>query len=283
MSLLQLFTNNAVSLLNTSISDFDLEIRLLPGTGSVFPQPTNAGEFFLVTLEETAAPFDREIVKVIGRSGDILFIDPLGRGQEGTTPRYWDSNDTLVDHRLTAETIRQAFLNPPQLPPSGTDLAVSNEGTVLTTAAQSLNFVGSGVNATVAGNNVTVTIPGGSGSGSGDINGGSTPSAVQVPSTTSLGINTVEYSQYNRGFKYLVTILRVSNGDSATFDVLVNVRGVIGVNESAQWTRTNRVGFNFRGQLGVTINPTDQTLAITWDNQETYEVEVMVTRIQHAP
>lgn len=283
MSLLQLFTNNAISLLNSSISAFDLELHVLPGTGATFPQPSNAGEFFLITLESTGAPFDREIIKVIGRSGDTLFIDPAGRGQEGTTPRAWPATDTLVDHRLTAETIRQAFLNPPQVPPSGSSLIVANEGNVLTSAATKINFVGPGVHATASGTDITVNISGGGGSGSGPINGGSTVTPVQVPAVTSQGVNSVNYSQYNRGFKYLVTILMPSNGESGTFEVLANVRGLIGTNESVQWTKTNRVGYNFHGQLNVTLDSLNQMLSLTWDNQESQEVEVMVTRIQHAP
>lgn len=281
MSLLQLFTNNAISLLNSSISPFDLELHVLPGTGSQYPQPSNAGEFFLVTLETTAAPFDREIVKVIGRSGDTLFIDPAGRGQEGTVPQAWAATDTLVDHRLTAETIRQAFLNPPQTS-GGPSVAVANEGTVLTTAATKINFVGPGVNATATGTEVTVNVTSGSSTG-GPINGGSTVTPVQIPSVTTEGVNTANYSQYNRGFKYLVTILMPLNGESGTFEVLANVRGLIGTNESVQWTRTNRVGYNFQGHLNVSLDTLNQTLSLTWDNQEPHEVEVMVTRIQHAP
>ena len=109
MSSLQLFSNNAVSLLNASISDTDLTLALLPGTGQHFPYPVNPGEFFLLTLEETAAPFNREIVKVISRTGDTCIIDVAGRGQEGTLAKSWPANDTLVDHRITAETMKRAL------------------------------------------------------------------------------------------------------------------------------------------------------------------------------
>lgn len=282
MSLFQLFTNNAVSLLNSSISDSDLEIRLLPGTGSVFPQPSNPGEFFLVTLEETTAPFDREIVKVIGRSGDVLFVDALGRGQEGTFPRPWNANDTLVDHRLTAETIRQAFLNPPAVTPTA-PLVVADEGNVLTSAATRLNFVGPGVSSTASGGNVTINITGGSTGGGGSINGTSPAGPVLVEPTWNLEINEVVYSQYNRGFKYFVTILMPSNGECQTFEVLANIRGLIGSTETVQWTKTNRIGYNFNGTLDVSLDTGSSRLVLKWNNLETQNVQVMVTRIQHAP
>ncbi len=282
MSLLQLFTNNAISLLNSSISDSDLEIRLLPGTGVTFPQPTNPGEFFLVTLEETAAPFDREIVKVIGRSGDVLLVDPLGRGQEGTYPRGWAANDTLVDHRLTAETIRQAFLQPEQPTPTP-PLAIADEGTVITPAATRLNFVGPGVSTTAAGGNVTVNISGGGSPGGGSINGESASTPILVEPTWNLEVNEVTYSQFNRGFKYFVTILMPSNGECQTFEVLANIRGLIGSTETVQWTKTNRIGYNFSGLLDVSLDTGSSRLILKWQNLETQNVQVMVTRIQHAP
>lgn len=99
----QLFTNNAISLLENPISTTDLVINVIPGDGILFPQPTNAGDFFLVTLEDQHAQ-TREIVKIVARTGDSLFIDPAGRGFEGTPIQAWPA-DTLVDHRLTAYSL----------------------------------------------------------------------------------------------------------------------------------------------------------------------------------
>lgn len=48
----------------------------------------------------------------------------------------------------------------------GGSLAVSDEGSLLTAAATSINFVGAGVSASNSGSDVTVTIPGGGGGGS---------------------------------------------------------------------------------------------------------------------
>lgn len=103
---LQLFTNNAVALLQNSVAATDLVIQVQPGLGALFPQPANAGEWFLITLETISSPFQREIVKIIGRAGDTLIVDPAGRGWESTMPSSWIANETLVDHRVTAGTLR---------------------------------------------------------------------------------------------------------------------------------------------------------------------------------
>lgn len=103
---LQIFTNNAVSLLQEDISASALLIKVQPGLGALFPQPINPGEWFVVTLETVAAPLQREIVKIIGRSGDDLIVDPAGRGWEGTTAQSWTAGEVLVDHRVTAGTLR---------------------------------------------------------------------------------------------------------------------------------------------------------------------------------
>ncbi len=103
---LQLFTNNAVALLDSGITASALSLTVQSGLGNLFPQPVNPGEWFLVTLEDVNSPLTREIIKVIGRSDDTFTIDPAGRGWEGTTPQAWPANDTIVDHRVTAGTLR---------------------------------------------------------------------------------------------------------------------------------------------------------------------------------
>jgi hypothetical protein len=116
MSATQLFSNNAVALLETSIGPTDLSINLQTGLGEYFPQPVNPGDFFLITLETIASPLTREIVKIIGRSGDTLIVDPSGRAWENPNGLFpaqsWTALETLVDHRITAYTIKQAFLQP---------------------------------------------------------------------------------------------------------------------------------------------------------------------------
>ena len=106
----QLFTNNAVSLLAAPISSTSTTLEVMAGYGALFPQPVDPGDFFLVTLENQAAT-SREIIRVTGRAGDIL--TGLQRGQEETTPQAWTAslnNDTLVDHRVTAGTLREALI-----------------------------------------------------------------------------------------------------------------------------------------------------------------------------
>lgn len=107
----QLFANNAVSLLAAPIAATDTSLTVMAGYGQLFPQPTG-GDFFLITLENQGASV-REIIKVLGRVGDTFTV--LERGQEGTVARAWSAslgNDTLIDHRVTAETMRQAMLLP---------------------------------------------------------------------------------------------------------------------------------------------------------------------------
>ena len=99
----RLFTNNAVTLLNAPITATATILQVMSGHGSMFPTPA-ANEFFCVTLEDQAAT-TREIIWVTQRAGDTFTIE---RAKEGTAPRAWTASsgaDTLVDHRVTAETL----------------------------------------------------------------------------------------------------------------------------------------------------------------------------------
>jgi hypothetical protein len=236
MSVLQLFTNNAVSLLDAPLTPTSTTIQVQAGLGALFPQPTLPGEFFLVTLETIAAPFYREIIKISGRTGDVLTVAPGGRAQEGTTAQSWLANDTLVDHRITAETIRQAFLQPVAPPPVPGTAWIYGENT-----------------------GPTLVEPG-----------------------WNIPISTATYSQNNRGFKFIVSMVAPSNGLSQTFEVLANVSGNITANtETASFTRYSRIGYNFLGQLSVALTVASNTLELRWQNNEAIDVEVSVTRIQH--
>ena len=120
----QLFTNNAVSLLQDAIGPTDMSITVQTGYGALYPQPVNPGDFFLVTLEPINAPLiPREIIQIIGRTGDVLTVGMrgfeatgVGDGQPGVG-QSWPAGTTLVDHRITAYTILQAMLLP--APPIG--------------------------------------------------------------------------------------------------------------------------------------------------------------------
>ena len=105
----QLFTNNALSLLNTAIGPTDLIIEVITGDGHLYPQPLLADDYFIITIEDPTSTY-REIIRCSGRSGDQLIVDPLGRGYEGTTAQYW-AIDSLVDHRATAHFYNQAKVN----------------------------------------------------------------------------------------------------------------------------------------------------------------------------
>lgn len=119
LNLTQLFTNNAVSLLVAPISATATSLTVMPGHGVQFPQPTGDGsDFFFITLEDQGATV-REIIKVTGRTGDTLTFALSDRGQDGTVPLAWTSAvgaDTLVDHRITAETLRRLQQLPVQTP-----------------------------------------------------------------------------------------------------------------------------------------------------------------------
>lgn len=75
----------------------------------------------------------------------------------------------------------------------GGALAVSDEGTSLTTGATSFNFVGSGVTATASGTDITVTIPGGGGTG-GVPAGGTTGQVLAKASATDFDTTWVAQS-----------------------------------------------------------------------------------------
>jgi hypothetical protein len=107
---LQLWTNNAISLLQDDISPTDTVIYVQPGLGDLFPQPINSGEYFLVTLEDVNQPVAREIIKVTARVGDTFTSCERGQEQSlgGAAPQAWTAGATLIDHRITAGTIFQS-------------------------------------------------------------------------------------------------------------------------------------------------------------------------------
>lgn len=100
--MVQLYTNNAVSTLVSSISDTALSLTVQSGNGALFPNPTG-GDYFLVTLYTLSAGVEsnHEIVKVTARSSDVFTIV---RAQESTTARSWSAG-TPIELRLTAGSI----------------------------------------------------------------------------------------------------------------------------------------------------------------------------------
>jgi hypothetical protein len=337
---LQLFTNNAVSLLAAPLTPGDTTLQVMAGYGQLYPAPS-AGQFFLVTLEDQSGTV-REIVRVLGRSGDTL--TGLVRGQEGTTARAWSAslgNDTLVDHRVTAETMRLAMLLPeggavgpagPQGPagtngvdgavgpagpqgiqgvagldgldgavgpvgpqgPAGIDgpqglqgvpgsdatISLQEEGVTVGAPATTLNFVGDSVTVTGALGAKTITITGNAQGGV--INGASPQTPTLIDPAWTIPVSAATYSQYQRGFKFFVTIFMPANSNSCSFEVLGNISGDLGANtETVAFNRTARVGYNFLGTVNIELNTATKTLDLVWHNQEANPVEVMCTRIQH--
>jgi hypothetical protein len=147
----QLFANNAISLLAAPITNTATSLTVITGQGALYPQPTGDGsDYFLITLEDQAATI-REIIKVTTRSSDTLGFLLADRGLEGTSARAWTSaagSETIVDHRITAETLDRLQL----LPDSGGELIAENPSSPISPIASGANSVaiGSGSQAAVA-------------------------------------------------------------------------------------------------------------------------------------
>lgn len=307
---LQLFTNNAVALLQSPITDSGLVLQVQPGLGNSFPSPSAAGEFFLITLEDINSPSQREIIKVVGRTGDTLIIASGGRGQEGTNARFWPADDTLVDHRITAETIRQAFLQPvstgggggtvgPQGPagpagPAGADGAqgpIGPQGPAGPQGIQGPPGTGSGsayvlpvatttvLGGVKQGSGVSIAADGTiSAAGSGS--GGAVTDPVVIESGWTDLVVQKPYSDFRRGHKFWVTLYAPVNGRASTFEVLCVVQGAIGANtETVTWTRSNRVGYNFSGNIIVDLDKPNNRLILSWENTELFEVVATIVYI----
>lgn len=257
MANLQLFSNNAISLLAHPITAISDTLQVMNGHGDLFPQPTHPGEFFLVTLENEGATH-REIIKVTGRSGDLF--TGLIRGQENTTPRAWNSSygdDTLVDHRVTAGTLRKA------LEPSMSDLTDVDMSTVST--GDVLQWSG------------TVWYPTSQQAWIVGQNFGPTPVA---PGTTQ-PVNQIAYSGEARGFKFFLTITDIT-GKTKTLETLVTITGDITENEElVEWVSYGSVGFQLSGKVVCTIDTSTKQFQLAWHNTEALQVRVTGTRIQH--
>lgn len=98
----QLFTNNAVATIASSITNVATSITLAAGKGALFPTPSG-GDFFLATLYELSgtSEVNHEIVRCTARSTDTLTVT---RAQEGTTGRAFNAG-TAIELRLTASSL----------------------------------------------------------------------------------------------------------------------------------------------------------------------------------
>lgn len=99
---MQLFSNNADSILDGAIGSATTTITLRAGDGAKFPA-AGGGDFFLLTLFQKlgSSEMNHEIVLCTDRTGDVLTVV---RAQEGTTAKDFNSGDS-VELRLTAGTL----------------------------------------------------------------------------------------------------------------------------------------------------------------------------------
>jgi hypothetical protein len=110
-----LFTNNAATILASSISSSATSLTVTAGTGDLFPSPS-AGEYFYVTLANMSGML--EIVKCTARSTDTFTVT---RAQDGTTAIAWNAGD-----KLELRLVRAALDNFAQL---DTALPIASGGT----------------------------------------------------------------------------------------------------------------------------------------------------------
>ena len=98
------FSNNASSSLVEAVSDSATSITVLSGTGALFPDLTNASDYFMITVVDTGNG-EYEIMKVSRKSSDTFTVI---RAQEGTTARTFSQN-SIVENRFTAGSIEKVL------------------------------------------------------------------------------------------------------------------------------------------------------------------------------
>lgn len=101
MSLTLLASNNASTVLASSINASATTLTVNTGAGSLFPSPVAGTSFFKLTLIDAATGQLTEIVHVTARTGDVMTIE---RAQEGTAARVWSAND-IAANMMTAGTL----------------------------------------------------------------------------------------------------------------------------------------------------------------------------------
>lgn len=107
MSLTLLASNNASTVLASSINASATTLTVNTGAGSLFPSPVSGTSFFKLTLIDAATGQLTEIVHVTARAGDVMTIE---RAQEGTAARVWSAND-IAANMMTAGTLSYILVN----------------------------------------------------------------------------------------------------------------------------------------------------------------------------
>lgn len=105
MALKLLANNNAKSVLAAGISASATVITVGTGAGVLFPSPVSGQSYFKLTITDAATKTISEIMHVTSVSGDVMTVI---RGQEGTTPRVWSTND-IVANMMTAGTFKSCL------------------------------------------------------------------------------------------------------------------------------------------------------------------------------
>lgn len=160
MAGLNLFTNNAATILASGVLIGDTSLTVAAGTGAEFPTLTGS-EYFYCTLANNTGSI--EIIKVTARSTDTFTIV---RGQDGTSAAAWSAGDK-VELRLT----RIDLLNFPQLDSTNTFAQAQTFSAGITSTVTPLGVTSGGTGlGTLTANNVILG------------NGTSTPTFV-APST----------------------------------------------------------------------------------------------------
>jgi hypothetical protein len=214
-------TNNATSLLSSPLGNnpaTDLTVSITAGDEGKFPT-LGVGDWHPITVTKSTG--EREVMRIVGRSGVNLQVAATngggaggtGRGAEGTTPLSFAVGDARVDVRLTGAALNEiaihdkilsvpadlstGFRTTPnrfvwndKLDLSGTDIMSLNETGALTvtgTITSAAYFLSSGTS-TVLGPTAAGTIylqPGGYGSGAGQFWINSTAAAFAGSLTVS--------------------------------------------------------------------------------------------------
>ena len=103
------FENNSNAILSVGIDNATTTITVASGQGANFPSITAPNEIFFITLHNYAAQLV-EICRVTDRVGDVFTVL---RGQDGTSGLNWAVADTVIQSRVTKETL-EAFVQSPQ-------------------------------------------------------------------------------------------------------------------------------------------------------------------------
>ena len=148
---------------------------------------------------------------------------------------------------------------------SGSSIAVKDEGSDLTTAVSSFDFVGSGVTATTSGNDVTITIDGGGGSATAQGPTGS----VQFHSASGEISGSSNLIFLDNQTLFLTGTLIVSGAIEAnTFEIISTTVTEIDQSGSTAFGDTNDDTHHFTGSLSVFSSSTD-LFAVDVENKTT--------------